>query len=220
MLSRLGQDVEFPNAQTCCGQIHFNTGYRAECLPLVRRFADTFERFDAVVTPSASCAAMVRFHHADLAAAAHDDDLARRISQMTPRVFELTEFLVDVLGLVDVGARFPYTVAFHPTCHSTRMLGIGDRPEHLLRAVRDLRLVDLSGADQCCGFGGTFAVKNEATSVAMGIDKVAAIEASGAQVLTAADTSCLMHIGGLLSRKRSPVRVLHLAEILAAGALS
>ena len=222
LLRRLGQDVEFPDEQTCCGQLHFNTGYRNECVPLVRRFTSAFAGYDAVVTPSPSCASMVRHHHptiARLAAEEHRDPrLAVRVADVAPRVYELTEFIVDVLGLTDVGAAFPHTVAFHPTCHSRRLLHIGDRPERLLAAVEGIRVVDLPNADSCCGFGGTFAVKNADTSVAMGADKVADVLSTGAEVLTAADTSCLMHIGGLISRNRSPVRVMHLAEILATTA--
>jgi L-lactate dehydrogenase complex protein LldE len=217
LLERLGHEVVFPAAQTCCGQIHFNTGYRDETIPLVRTFAAAFSDLDAVVTPSASCAAMVRHHHPLVAAETGERDLAAAVAQVTPRVYELTELLVDVLGVVDVGATFPHAVAFHPTCHSLRLLRIGDRPQRLLGAVSGLTLVDLPGADECCGFGGTFAVKNPDTSVAMGTDKVAAIRATGAEVLTSADTSCLMHLGGLLSRDRSPIRVMHLAEILATG---
>ena len=137
------------------------------------------------------------------------------VAEVAPRTYELSEFLVDVLGVTDVGASFPHAVAFHPTCHSLRLLRVGDRPQRLLAAVDGLTLVDLPGAEECCGFGGTFAVKNADTSVAMGVDKVAAIRASGADVLTSADTSCLMHIGGLLSRQGAPIRVMHMAEILA-----
>ena len=161
---------------------------------------------------------MVRHHHQTIATSAAAEtipDLPARVAALSPRVHELTEFLVDVLGVVDVGARFPHTVAFHPTCHSTRLLGIGDRPQRLLDAVDGLTLVDLPRCEQCCGFGGTFAVKNADTSIAMGTDKVDAILGTNAEVLTAADTSCLMHIGGLMSRRRSGVRVMHLAEILA-----
>jgi len=215
LLGRLGHDVDFPEGQTCCGQLHFNAGYRDDALPLVRRFARVFAGYDAVVTPSASCAAMVRHHHALVAHEAGDTELEAAAGEVAPRVRELTEFLVDDLGVVDVGARFPHSVAFHPTCHSLRLLGIGDRPRRLLEAVDGLRLVDLPGADECCGFGGTFAIKNEAVSVAMGLDKVAAIRSTGAEVVTSADTSCLMHLGGLLSRGGAPVRVMHLAEILA-----
>jgi L-lactate dehydrogenase complex protein LldE len=218
LLRHLGHDVEFPEAQTCCGQMHFNTGYRGACVPLVRGFAAAFDGFDAVVTPSASCASMVRHNHATVAAESGDPALASAVAAVTPRVRELSEFLVDDLGLTDVGARFPHAVAFHPTCHSLRLLRIGDRPQRLLGSVEGLRLVDLPGADQCCGFGGTFAVKNADTSVAMGTDKVDAILGTGAEVLASADTSCLMHLGGLLSRRGSPTRVMHLAEILATAA--
>lgn len=215
LLGRLGHEVEFPAAQTCCGQMHFNSGYRDECIPLVRRFADAFAGYDAVVTPSASCAAMVRHHHGTVAGEAGDPSLVDAVGAVAPRVYELSEFLVDVLGVTDVGAQFAHTVALHPTCHSLRLLRVGDRPSRLLNAVEGLTLVDLPNADECCGFGGMFAVKNAGTSVAMGLDKVDQVHASGAEVLTAADTSCLMHIGGLLSRQGSPMRVMHLAEILA-----
>lgn len=215
LLRRLGHEVEFPEGQTCCGQIHFNSGYRDECIPLVRRFATEFARYDVIVTPSASCAAMVRDHHATVAGHSGDTSLANNVAEVAPRVRELSEFLVDDLGVTDVGAVFRGTVAFHPTCHSLRLLHIGDRPHRLLEAVEGLRLVDLPGALECCGFGGTFAVKNADTSVAMGQDKIDAVLASGAEVLASADTSCLMHLGGLLSRRGAPVRVMHLAEILA-----
>ncbi|MFL5755091.1 MAG: (Fe-S)-binding protein [Chloroflexota bacterium] len=218
LLERLGHQVEFPEGQTCCGQMHFNTGYRDACVPLVRRFAGAFDGYDAVVTPSASCAAMVRHHHGTVAAEADDPRLVDAVAEVAPRVYELSELLVDVLGVTDVGAQFPHSVAFHPTCHSLRLLRVGDRPQRLLADVRGLRLVEIPGAEECCGFGGTFAVKNADTSVAMGMDKLAAIQASGAEVLTAADTSCLMHLGGLLSRQRAPIRVMHVAEILATSA--
>ena len=214
LLGRLGHEVEFPAAQTCCGQMHFNSGYRDDCIPLVRRFADAFAGYDAVVTPSASCAAMVRLHHATVAGEAGDSSLVDAVGDVAPRVYELSEFLVDVLGVTDVGAHFAHTVALHPTCHSQRLLRVGDRPSRLLNAVDGLTLVDLPNADECCGFGGMFAVKDAGTSVAMGLDKIHHVQASGAEVLTAADTSCLMHIGGLLSRRGSPIRVMHLAEIL------
>ncbi|MFL5683848.1 MAG: (Fe-S)-binding protein [Chloroflexota bacterium] len=214
LLRRLGHEVEFPAEQTCCGQMHFNSGYQDACVPLVDRFAEVFAGYDVIVTPSGSCAAMVRHHHSVVAERA-SGDLAARVGVVAPRVRELSEFLVDDLGVTDVGARFAHTVAFHPTCHSTRLLGVGDRPTRLLLAVDGLELVDLPRSEACCGFGGTFAVKNEDTSIAMGLDKVDDVLASGAEVLTAGDTSCLMHIGGLLSRGRAPVRVMHMAEILA-----
>ena len=220
LFRRLGHDVEFPAEQTCCGQMHFNSGYQDACIPLVQRFVAAFAGYDVVVTPSGSCASMVRRYHplvAELAAdRGADAGLADRVAAVSPRVLELSEFLVDTLGVTDVGARFPHKVAFHPTCHSTRLLGVGDRPTRLLAGVEGLTLVDLPRSEACCGFGGTFAVKNADTSVAMGRDKVDDVLGTGAEVLTAGDTSCLMHIGGLLSRRRSSVRVMHLAEILAA----
>jgi L-lactate dehydrogenase complex protein LldE len=220
LLGRLGCRVEFPEAQTCCGQMHFNTGYRDECVPLARNFAAAFEGYDAIVTPSPSCASMVRHFYPVVAehGLEHgaEPGLADTLGDVSRRVYELTEFLVDVLGVEDVGARFPHAVAFHPTCHSVRVLGIGDRPQRLLDHVKGLERLTLPDADQCCGFGGTFSVKNADVSIAMGADKVRGVLATGADVLTAADTSCLMHLGGMLSRQGSPVRVMHIAEILAA----
>jgi L-lactate dehydrogenase complex protein LldE len=218
LLRRLGVDVDFPEQQTCCGQPMINTGYVDKAIPLVRNFAETFQGYDAVVTPSGSCAGSVRHQHEIVARRSGDHALQAAVHQLSPRVFELTEFLVDELGVEDVGAQFAHTVTYHPTCHSLRLLGVGDRPIRLLRNVRGLTLVDLPAAAECCGFGGTFAVKNADTSVAMGADKARHVRDTGAEVLTAGDSSCLMHIGGLLSRQRSGVRVLHLAQILASTA--
>jgi Fe-S oxidoreductase len=215
LLRRLGVDVDFPEAQACCGQPMVNTGYLDEAVPVVRNFADAFSGYDAVVTPSGSCAGSVRHQHRLVAARSGDPGLASAVEELSPRTYELSEFLVDVLGVNDVGAYFPHRVTYHPTCHSLRMLGVGDRPRRLLEAVRGIRLVDLPHAEECCGFGGTFAVKNADTSVAMGADKARHVRDTGAEVLVAGDNSCLMHIGGLLSRNRSGVRVMHLAEVLA-----
>jgi L-lactate dehydrogenase complex protein LldE len=198
VLERLGHEVEFPEEQTCCGQMHLNTGYREEGLALARRFERVFGDADAVVTPSASCAAMVQEH-----------------TGIRERVFELSQFLVDELGVEDVGAYYPHRVTYHPTCHGLRGLKLGDRPLRLLRAVRGLELVELGEAEECCGFGGTFAVKNADTSLAMLSDKVRNVLDTRAEVCTAGDSSCLMHIGGGLSRGRTGVRTVHLAEILA-----
>lgn len=215
LLERLGHEVVFPEAQTCCGQMHLNTGYPEQALPLVESFTRTFADYEAIVAPSGSCAAMVRDWHAKLAARHGRESLAARAAELAPRVYELSELLVDVLGVTDVGASFPHRVTYHPTCHSLRMLHIGDRPLRLLRAVRGIDLVDLPEASECCGFGGTFALKNSDVSAAMCADKVANVKATKAEVLCAADNSCLMHIGGALTRQRSGVRVMHLAEILA-----
>ena len=199
LLERLGHEVVFPEEQTCCGQMHGNTGY----LDLGRSLADRWERVfseDVIVSPSASCVGYVREH----------------VPSSRGRLFELTEFLVDQLGVTDVGASFPHRVTLHPTCHSLRLLHVGERPRRLLEAVRGIDLVELPEAEECCGFGGTFAVKNADTSMAMLGDKLRRVLDTRAEVCTAADNSCLMHIGGALRRQRAGVRTMHLAEILAA----
>jgi L-lactate dehydrogenase complex protein LldE len=199
LLERLGVRVEFPEEQTCCGQMHLNSGYAEEGLALVRRLGGVFEGYEAVVTPSASCAGMVR----------------EQLEDEGPPVYELSEFLVDVLGVEDVGAYYPHRVTYHPTCHSLRGLGLGERPLRLLSSVRGLDLVELPDSRECCGFGGTFAVKNADVSTAMLSDKVRNVLDTQAEVLCAVDSSCLMHIGGGLERGRTGVRTVHLAEILA-----
>jgi L-lactate dehydrogenase complex protein LldE len=216
VLERLGHTVEFPLEQTCCGQMHWNGGYPDEALPLARRFVSVFADHDVVVTPSASCAGMVREQYARLAERAGDDVLAAEAATLAPRVLELTELLVDRLGVEDVGASFPHRVTYHPTCHGLRGLHLGDRPLRLLRAVRGLELAELPDAEECCGFGGSFAVKNAAVSAAMLADKLRCIRETGAGTCVAADNSCLMHIGGGLRRLRRDTRALHLAEVLAA----
>jgi L-lactate dehydrogenase complex protein LldE len=200
LLERLGCTVEFPLEQTCCGQMHVNSGYEHEAGGMLERFERVFGSYEVVVSPSASCVAHVR----------------ERIPGVGERVVELTELLIDRLGVVDVGASFPHRVTLHPTCHSLRLLEIGERPRRLLEAVRGIDLVELGGARECCGFGGTFAVKNADTSMAMLSDKLRHVLDTRAEVCTAADTSCLMHIGGALRRQRTGVRTMHIAEILAA----
>jgi len=199
LLERLGVEVEFPEEQTCCGQMHLNTGYADEGAALARRLAGVFHGYEAVVTPSASCAGMMREQAGDEA----------------PPVYELSEFLVDVLGVDDVGAYYPHRVTYHPTCHSLRTLRLAQRPLRLLSAVRGMELTELPDALECCGFGGTFAVKNADVSTAMLTDKVRNVLDTRAEVVCAVDSSCLMHIGGGLSRGRTGVRTVHLAEILA-----
>ena len=216
LLERLGHRVTFPEEQTCCGQMHANSGYQREAVPLVRRFVRTFGDAETIVSPSASCVGMVRDQYVRLAELDGDAVLGREVEALAPRVLELSELLVDELGVEDVGAVFPHRVAFHPTCHSSRLLHVGDRPLRLLRAVRGLELVEVPAADECCGFGGTFAVKNADTSAAMLTDKLRHLLDTGAEVCVAADNSCLMHIGGGLRRERAGVRTMHLAEVLAA----
>src|SRR5215211_5004570 len=214
VLERLGHEVEFPFEQTCCGQMHFNTGYQREAIPLVRRFVEIFSPYEAVVAPSGSCVGMVRELYPMAAELAGDERLAERVEELAPKVFELSEFLVKKLGVTDVGAYYPHRVTYHPTCHLLRMLKVGDAPLQLLRAVRGIDLVELPEARECCGFGGTFSVKNADTSAAMLADKIRHVLDTEAEVCTAGDNSCLMHIGGGLRRQRAGVETVHLAEIL------
>jgi len=215
LLERLGHQVEFPQAQTCCGQMHVNTGYLRDALPLVRRYTEIFAGYEAIVVPSGSCTGSIRHQHAMVAKHCGDEVLARRAEQVAAKTYELSELLVDVLGVEDVGAYYPHRVTYHPTCHSLRLLRVGDRPVRLLRQVTGLDLVELPDAEVCCGFGGTFAVKNPDVSTAMLADKMRGVLATRAEVCTAGDSSCLMHIGGGLSRLRAGTRTVHLAEILA-----
>ena len=225
LLERLGHEVVVPPGQSCCGQMHVNTGYRREAVPIVanhvRAFAGALSSgVEAIVAPSGSCVASIHHQQAAVARRAGEHALADEAEELAGRTYELSEFLVDVLGVEDVGAYYPHRVTYHPTCHSLRLLRVGDRPLRLLRQVHGIDLVELPDADQCCGFGGTFAVKNAATSTAMLADKMRCVQNTGAEVVCAADNSCLMHIGGGLSRLRTGVRTLHLAEILASSEAS
>jgi len=215
LLERLGHQVVFPADQTCCGQMHVNTGYQRQALPLVHHHTEVFADCEVVVAPSGSCVGCVRHQHAMVAERYGDATLVAAAERSAAKTYELSELLVDVLGVEDVGAYFPHRVTYHPTCHSLRVLRVQDKPLRLLRNVRGLDLVELPAGDQCCGFGGTFAVKNADTSTAMLADKMRHVLDTGADVLTAGDSSCLMHIGGGLSRLRTGTRTLHLAEILA-----
>ena len=215
LLERLGLIVNFPEAQTCCGQMHYNTGYQRETIPLLRHFVEVFREADVIVAPSASCVGMVRDLYSKAAALSSDRTLIEAVEQLIPRVYELSEYLVKHLNVTDVGAYYPHRVTYHPTCHSLRVLHVGDAPLQLLRAVKGIDLVELPNARECCGFGGTFAIKNADTSLAMLSDKMRCVLDTGAEVLCASDTSCLMHIGGGLHRQRAGVTTVHLAEILA-----
>jgi L-lactate dehydrogenase complex protein LldE len=199
VLERLGHDVVFPSEQTCCGQMHVNSGYSDAGLELARRLELVFDGYDVIVSPSSSCVGHLRTY----------------VPAFRDRLYELAELLVERLGVEDVGASFSHRVTYHPTCHSLRTARIGDAPLRLLRNVRGLELVALPRADECCGFGGTFSIKNAATSSAMAADKCDSIDQSGAEFCAALDASCLLNIGGTLSRRRSTVRPIHLAEILA-----
>jgi len=215
LLERLGCEVDFPLEQTCCGQMHANSGYEQDGLALARRFVRVFGEAETVVAPSGSCVAMVREHYPRLAEVAGDTALLADVRALAPRVHELSEFLVDVLGVEDVGASYPHRVTYHASCHGLRALRLGDAPLRLLRAVRGIELVELDEAETCCGFGGTFAIKNAEVSGAMLAAKLERVRASGAEICTAGDDSCLMHIGGGLRKQGDGVRTVHLAEILA-----
>lgn len=217
ILRRLGHEVIFPRSQTCCGQMHANSGYPDQAMPLLRHFLKSFDSddIDVIVSPSGSCVAMVRHQYPLLAQATGDAHLGNEIDAITPRVFELSEFLVHKLGIEHVGAYYPHRVAYHPSCHATRVLRVDDAPLRLLRNVRGIDLQEIPEADVCCGFGGTFAVKNVDVSAAMLTDKIETVLRTGAEVCTALDSSCLMHIAGGLTRQRAGVRTAHLAEILA-----
>jgi len=215
LLERLGCTVEFPRSQTCCGQILTNTGYFDDALVTVKSYVRAFGDYDYIVGPSGSCIASVRHQHPMLARHARDAALERDSTAVVGRSYELTEFLVDVLGVVDVGAYFPHRATYHPTCHSTRFAKVGDRPYRLLEAVRGLELVPLPHADECCGFGGTFSLKNPDVSIAMANDKARHVRSTDAEYLIAADNACLLNIGGVLHRQLSGVRTIHLAEVLA-----
>ena len=219
VLERLGHAVEFPAGQTCCGQMHWNTGYQREALPLVPRFVEQFEHAEAVVSPSSSCVAMMREHYPmmaeRIAREGGDAALPARVAALLTRVWEFTEFLTKKLGVTDVGASYPHRVVYHASCHGLRALELGDGPVSLLKAVRGLELVAMERPEQCCGFGGTFAIKNADVSGAMLAEKLQAVTATGAEECTAGDNSCLMHIEGGLHRAKASVRTRHIAEILA-----
>jgi len=215
VLERLGHTVTFRPEQTCCGQMHYNTGYQLETIPMVRKFVEIFAADEVICSPSASCVAMIRDHYFKAAHMAGDVELAKGVEEIVPRVYEFSELLVKKLGVEDVGAYYPHRVTYHPSCHSLRMLRVGDAPLRLLRNVGGIDLIELANATECCGFGGTFAVKNAETSSAMLSDKVRCVLNTGAEVCTAGDNSCLMHIYGSLHRQRTGVKTVHIAQILA-----
>jgi len=216
VLERLGHTVEFRPAQTCCGQMHYNNGYQAEAFPLMEKFLDDFRDAEVICIPSSSCVAMIREHYPVMAAKNGAPEIVREVNALLPRVFEFSELLVDKLGVEDTGAYFPHLVTLHASCHSLRSLHVGDKPERLLRKVRGLTYVELEDADQCCGFGGTFSIKNPEVSAAMATEKARCILNTKAEVCAALDNSCLMQISGTLSRMNTGPRSLHIAEILAA----
>lgn len=218
LLQRQGVEVEFPEAQTCCGQPAWNSGYQQEARALAAHFLDTFEGSEYVVTPSGSCAAMVRSYYPQVFQG--DPVQYRRACALSERVYEFSQFLVTVLGVRDVGARFPARAVYHSSCHMTRELGVRDEPLELLQHVRELELVEMPRADLCCGFGGAFAVKLPEISTAMADEKCGHIASTRADLLVGSDGGCLMQLGGRMDRVGMPVRSLHLAQLLWEGVQS
>ena len=219
LLEKCGVNVEFPTAQTCCGQPMANTGCTEQAQPLAEKFLQVFAPYEYVVAPSGSCVAMVRHHYEEYFHGRPEYEALRK------KTFELTEFLTDVLKIEKLEGRFPYRVGLHQSCHGLRELRLASsseivgksfgKAEQLLAGLEGIELVSLARPDECCGFGGTFAVNEEAVSCMMGEDRIHDHEQAGTQVLTANDMSCLMHLEGLIRRQRKPIRVMHIAEILA-----
>ncbi|MCC3270194.1 (Fe-S)-binding protein [Arthrobacter gengyunqii] len=221
ILERLGHEVVFPAGQACCGQMHVNSGYLPEAVPVVRNHIEAFESqdYDVAVAPSGSCVASVKHQHPMVARSCGDAALEARAEAVGAKTYELSALLTDVLGITDAAAQlgswFPHNVTYHPSCHGMRLLRLGDRQLNLLQSVGGITVQPLPQADQCCGFGGTFSLKNADVSTAMLEDKTANIKATGAELCSGGDASCLLHIGGGLSREGSSVTTLHLADILA-----
>jgi len=219
VLERLGHTVDFPAGQTCCGQMHVNTGYWDEALPLLPRFVEQFRNSEVVVVPSSSCVAHMREHYPSMArqleATGKHRGLVAAVESLLPRVYEFSELLTKRLGLTDLNAIFPHRVTYHASCHGLRNLHIGERPMRLLKKVRGLELIPIENLDRCCGFGGTFSIKNAEVSSAMLTEKLRDVLSTRAEFCTALDNSCLMHVGGALHREFAPTRTIHLAQILA-----
>jgi L-lactate dehydrogenase complex protein LldE len=215
LLERLGVTLDFHAQQTCCGQMHANTGFRTEAYEQANRFVRMYQDAEAVVIPSSSCVAMIRDQYPGLIQELETPKLQEQFQSLLPRVYELTEFLTDKLGIDDVGAYFPHRVTYHASCHGLRGLHIGDRPMRLLNKVRGLEFVPIENIDRCCGFGGTFSIKNAEVSSAMLSAKLCDVLSTRAEYCTALDNSCLMHIGGALHREFAGARTIHIAQILA-----
>jgi L-lactate dehydrogenase complex protein LldE len=215
LLERLGVSLDFHPQQTCCGQMHANTGFRGEAYSQAKRFVRLYQDAESVVIPSSSCVAMIRDQYAGLFDELGNDAVRKDFAALLPRVYELSEFLIDRLGVEDVGASFPHRVTYHASCHGLRALHLGDRPYRLLANVRGLQQASLPNLDRCCGFGGTFSIKNAEVSSAMLVTKLQDVVSTGAEYCTALDNSCLIHLAGAMHRQTSPIKTIHLAEILA-----
>jgi L-lactate dehydrogenase complex protein LldE len=211
ILRKAGAIVDYPMEQTCCGQVAFNSGYHQEAVELAQRFLQIFANAEYIVAPSGSCASMVKIFYPEIV---KDHSLHELLHDVTSRTYEFSDFLVNVMGITDLGVRFPHKVTYHDACHLLRELKIKEAPRELIRHVRDIEFVEMDNSEGCCGFGGTFSVKFPAISTAMAEDKAKAISSTGAEYVVANDSSCLMQIAGYLSRKGYPAKPLHLAELL------
>ena len=215
ILDRLGVQHDFNPQQTCCGQMHANTGFRAEAFSQAKRFVRIYQDAETVLIPSSSCVAMIRDQYPGLFDELGNEQSRKELAALLPRIYELSEFLIDRLGVDDVGASFPHRVAYHASCHGLRSLHLGDRPFRLLSKIRGLTLATLPNLDRCCGFGGTFSIKNAEVSSAMLAAKLQDLLSTKAEYCTALDNSCLMHLGGAMHRQYAGMKTIHLAEILA-----
>ena len=215
LLRRLGAEVDFPVDQTCCGQPAFNSGFSSEARDLAKRFIAIFENSEYVVAPSGSCTSMVKVFYPELFR--DDPDWHKRAESLASRTYEFTEFVVNVLGVEDVGAAYHGKVALHQSCHLLRELNVRTEPQRLLRSVKGIELVELERAEACCGFGGLFSIKYPHISGGILQDKIDSVEKSGAAVVVASDVGCLMHIAGGLSRQAAAATTMHIAELLAKG---
>ncbi|RXZ80124.1 (Fe-S)-binding protein [Paenibacillaceae bacterium] len=215
LLSDYGCEVDFPESQTCCGQPAFNSGYQDEAREVARNLIRAFEHSDYVVSPSGSCTGMVHHYYSYLFE--NEPEWQAKATALVDKMYEFSQFVVTVLGITDVGANFPHKVTYHPSCHASRLLGIKEEPMQLLSAVGNVEFVDLPKKEDCCGFGGTFAIKMADMSEAMVCEKAANICSTGAEVLVGTDMGCLMNIGGRLNKEGKPVRVMHLAQVLEEG---
>ena len=213
ILERLGYQVHFPGAQTCCGQPAFNSGYTEEARKIARHFLEIFRDSEYIIVPSGSCTSMISHHFADIFE--HDPKLLAEAHALEPRVWEFSRFLLDVAGVEDVGARFNGVVTYHDSCHALRELHIKNGPRRLLSKVRGLTLAEMQAAEECCGFGGTFSIKFPEVSGAMARTKIDSIQKTGASTVVSIDSSCLMQLQGVIDRAGLPIRTLHLAEVLA-----
>jgi L-lactate dehydrogenase complex protein LldE len=214
LLQKFGAQVIYPGDQTCCGQPAFNSGYHDDARKLAERFVRIFSDAEYIVAPSGSCVSMVKVFYEHLALTS---GVQNELHELKSRIFEISEFLVKILNIEETGASFPHAVTYHDACHLLRELGISEAPRKLIRSVKNIQFYEMPESARCCGFGGTFSVKFPEISVVMGEDKIKSIQQSGAEYVIADDSSCLMHIDGLLRRQNIPLKTMHIAQLLTQG---